>query len=272
MSNTVTIYTDGACRPNPGPGGWGAILHIEGTKKPRRLSGGAADTTNNRMELTAPTRALAALPGPHKVVIHTDSKYVQNGITKWIFGWQRNGWKTADKSPVKNKDLWQELAQELGRHEVEWKWVKGHAGNEWNEAVDELASAAVGKPDTQSKALPDHNVYLYIAASLRDEMGGWCALMSYQNRRKLLSGAEPADDLTPLYLRAAESAFSALRKPLPVVVIGCQQLGSENAELTALIARHEVSWSAEAGSNSEELRSAKEMARHAARLVSPPNP
>jgi hypothetical protein len=221
------------------------------------------------MELTAPTRALAALEGPHKVIIHTDSKYVQSGITKWILGWRRNGWKTADKQPVKNKDLWQELAKELERHDVEWKWVKGHAGHEWNEAVDELAKSAVGKPDVVAEKVADVKVYLYIAAAVRGETGGWCALMSYLNRRKMLSGAEPASDLDVLYARAAESAFSALRKPLPVMVTGCPAPSSDYAELAALIGRHEVSWSDEAGATSEELRAAKEMARHAARLLAP---
>ena len=139
MSKAVTIYTDGACRPNPGPGGWGAILHQEGKSEPRRLSGGAHDTTNNRMELTAPTRALAALEGPHKVIIHTDSKYVQSGITQWRLGWRRNGWKTAARKPVKNVDLWLRLDEAIVRHEINWHWVKGHAGDPGNEAADALA-------------------------------------------------------------------------------------------------------------------------------------
>jgi ribonuclease HI len=265
MKKSVTIYTDGSCRPNPGPGGWGAILHTDESTEPRRLSGGAQDTTNNRMELTAPTRALAALDGPHKVVIHTDSKYVRNGITKWITGWRRNGWRTANKEPVKNKDLWEALSAELDRHEIEWKWVKAHTGHKWNEAVDELAKSAVGKPDTVVEQLPGGKVYLFIAATLNAEMGAWCVLMSYKNRRKLLSGAEPASQLAPLYVKAAESAFSALRKPYPVVVSGGPAPNSYgDAKLAALFARHKVTWNE---SESDELRTAKEMAQHAARLA-----
>jgi ribonuclease HI len=266
MSKAVTIYTDGACKPNPGPGGWGAIILANGAKDPRRLSGGAEHNTNNRMELTAPTRALASLACPQKVVIHTDSKYVRNGITQWIHGWRRNGWRTADKQPVKNKELWQELWAELERHEVEWHWVKGHAGHKWNEAVDELAKFAIGKPDSIAEALQDGSVYLYIGASLRGEMGGWCAIMSYQNCRKLLCGALPSDDLDFLYAQAAEAAFEALRKPYPVVVTGCKAPSVEYTQLAALTTRHEVSWNGNIG-KAQELQAAKEMARHAARLA-----
>ncbi|MCX5497451.1 ribonuclease HI [Kaistia dalseonensis] len=135
--NSVTIWTDGACSGNPGPGGWGAIL-IYGEKR-MELKGGAPDTTNNRMELTAAIEALDALKRPCTVDIHTDSQYVKGGITGWIHGWKKNGWKTADKKPVKNIDLWQRLDEALKRHKVNWHWVKGHAGNEANERADELA-------------------------------------------------------------------------------------------------------------------------------------
>ena len=133
----VTIYTDGACSGNPGPGGWGAILMHGGNRK--ELSGGAADTTNNRMELMAAIEALNALKRPCRVELFTDSVYVRDGITKWIHGWRRNGWRTADKKPVKNAELWQALEQALERHQVDWHWVKGHAGHLENERADELA-------------------------------------------------------------------------------------------------------------------------------------
>ncbi len=133
----VTIYTDGACSGNPGPGGWGAIL-MHGSNR-KELSGGAADTTNNRMELMAAIEALTALKRPCKVDLFTDSVYVRDGITKWIHGWRRNGWRTADKKPVKNAELWQALEQALERHQVDWHWVKGHAGHPENERADELA-------------------------------------------------------------------------------------------------------------------------------------
>jgi ribonuclease HI len=133
----VTIYTDGACSGNPGPGGWGAIL-ISGEHR-KELNGGQAETTNNRMELTAAIEALNALKRPCTVALYTDSVYVRDGITKWIHGWRRNGWRTADKKPVKNAELWQALEQALKRHKVDWHWVKGHAGHPENERADELS-------------------------------------------------------------------------------------------------------------------------------------
>ena len=133
----VTIYTDGACSGNPGPGGWGAIL-ISGEHR-KELSGGEAETTNNRMELTAAIEALTALKRPCTVALYTDSVYVRDGITRWIHGWRRNGWRTADKKPVKNAELWQALEAALERHKVDWHWVKGHAGHPENERADELA-------------------------------------------------------------------------------------------------------------------------------------
>lgn len=133
----VIIYTDGACSGNPGPGGWGAILvHGENRKE---LSGGEPETTNNRMELQAAIEALGALKRPCKVAVYTDSVYVRDGITKWIQGWQRNGWRTAAKKPVKNVELWQALQAALQQHDVDWHWVKGHAGHPENERADELA-------------------------------------------------------------------------------------------------------------------------------------
>lgn len=141
LSDTVEIWTDGACSGNPGPGGWGAIL-VYGEKR-RELSGAEPETTNNRMELQAAIAALSALKRPCRVVLHTDSQYVKGGITGWIFGWKKNGWRTADKKPVKNVDLWQALDEAIRRHEIEWRWVKGHAGNELNERADELAREAI---------------------------------------------------------------------------------------------------------------------------------
>jgi len=135
---SIIIHTDGACSGNPGPGGWGAILEIGDVVK--ELCGGERATTNNRMELTAAIEALRALTGPSVVELHTDSTYVRDGITKWIHNWKRNGWRTAAKKPVKNAELWQELEAECGRHEVQWKWVKGHAGHDGNERADELAN------------------------------------------------------------------------------------------------------------------------------------
>ncbi len=136
----VDIFTDGACKGNPGPGGWGAILRMGAHEK--ELSGGERDTTNNRMEMTATIRALTALIEPCAVTLHTDSKYVIDGITKWIHGWKRNGWVNASKQPVRNADLWHELIAAALPHQVEWVWVKGHAGHPENERADKLASDA----------------------------------------------------------------------------------------------------------------------------------
>jgi ribonuclease HI len=133
----VVIHTDGACRGNPGPGGWGAILHSGSSEK--ELWGGELDTTNNRMELMGAIAALEALNKPCRVELHTDSQYVMKGITQWISGWKARGWRTADKSPVKNVDLWQRLDAARARHQVDWRWIKGHAGHEFNERADELA-------------------------------------------------------------------------------------------------------------------------------------
>ncbi len=141
MSDIVEVWTDGACSGNPGPGGWGAILTFNGVEK--ELSGGEQLTTNNRMELMAAIAALEALKRPVTVALHTDSQYLRQGITGWIHGWKKNGWKTADKKPVKNAELWQRLETALGRHKIEWKWVKGHAGDEMNERADALARAGM---------------------------------------------------------------------------------------------------------------------------------
>ena len=140
-SPSVSIYTDGACSGNPGPGGWGAILRFGDVEK--ELNGGEKLTTNNRMELLAAISALDALKKPCSVDLYTDSQYVRNGITAWIFNWKKNGWRTADKKPVKNVDLWQQLDAALQRHQVRWHWVKGHAGHPENERADQLARDAI---------------------------------------------------------------------------------------------------------------------------------
>ena len=136
----IEIFTDGACLGNPGPGGWGVLLRWRGTNK--ELSGGEAETTNNRMELMAAIQGLEALKRPGRVTLTTDSTYVKDGITKWIFNWKKNGWRSAAKQPVKNVDLWQRLDEAVAGHDVNWRWVKGHAGHSENERADNLARAA----------------------------------------------------------------------------------------------------------------------------------
>ncbi|AZI36762.1 ribonuclease H [Caenibius tardaugens NBRC 16725] len=136
----VEIFTDGACKGNPGPGGWGALLRMG--KHEKELSGSDPHTTNNRMEMTAAIRALDALIEPCEVLLHTDSKYVMDGITRWVHGWKRNGWVTASKKPVQNAELWHDLIEVAAKHKIEWIWVKGHSGHPENERVDKLASDA----------------------------------------------------------------------------------------------------------------------------------
>lgn len=145
MTATIEIFTDGACRGNPGPGGWGALL-VAG-KRRKTMYGGERDTTNNRMELKAVIEALNALNGSRKVILHTDSKYVKDGITSWLENWKRRGWKTAARKPVKNQDLWLALDEAVRRHDIEWRWVKGHAGHAGNEEADALANRGIDELD-----------------------------------------------------------------------------------------------------------------------------
>jgi ribonuclease HI len=142
--NVVDIFTDGACSGNPGPGGWGVILRWRGAE--RELWGGERETTNNRMEMTAAIRAIEAVKRPIRIRLHTDSTYVKDGITKWIANWKAKGWKTANRKPVKNMDLWQRLDEAIARHDIEWHWVKGHAGHPENERADELARRGIVDP------------------------------------------------------------------------------------------------------------------------------
>ena len=153
MSETVTIHTDGACSGNPGPGGWGAVLEYGGHVK--ELKGGEAVTTNNQMELTAAIEALTALKRPCEIELHTDSNYVKDGLTKWIHGWKKNGWRTADKKPVKNVELWQALDAATQRHTINWHWVKGHNGDLMNERADQLANEGMApfKPKRRDRTL-----------------------------------------------------------------------------------------------------------------------
>ena len=140
-TSTIEIYTDGACRGNPGPGGWGALL-IAGRHR-KTMHGGERETTNNRMELRAAIEALNALKRPSTVVLHTDSKYVMHGITEWMANWKKRGWKTANKKPVKNQDLWEALDEAIQRHDIKWVWVKGHSGHDGNEEADALANKGI---------------------------------------------------------------------------------------------------------------------------------
>ncbi len=212
----ISIYTDGACSPNPGPGGWGAILLRDG-QKPKELSGEEAETTNNRMELTAAIEALTSLSEPHRVEVFTDSKYVKKGITEWLSRWQKRNWQTVEKTEVKNKDLWQALALKTQFHEVKWKWLKGHNDNKWNERADALARAAV-KNKTSLPLGDDQSIHIFTAVSLKmkPNMGGWSVILRFRENIKVLHGNVPNTTGNRMHLQAAIEGLTAIKKPLPI--------------------------------------------------------
>ncbi len=228
----VTAYTDGGSKPNPGPGGWGAVLLFEKENKPRELVGGNPSTTNNRMELQAALETLRALPTPHHITFYTDSKYLKNGITKWLNNWRRKNWVTSTNTPVKNKDLWQALSKELGQHQIEWRWTKGHAGDKWNERADELASKGIRigqrgitssepEPETSEEGPPiyDENaIHIFTAASYlhKSKKGGWGAVLRYREHVKSLSGGSGSTSAHRMYIRGAIEGLRALKKPIPI--------------------------------------------------------
>lgn len=219
-----TLYTDGACSPNPGVGGWGVIF-LSGDSMVDEISGRDQETTNNRMELTAALRGLQHLKGPHRVVLVTDSTYVKNGITSWIHGWQRRGWLTADRQPVKNRDLWEALAGEIKRHRVDWQWVRGHSENRWNERVDALAVAARSRPAADGHNAPPPaadedriRIFSGITYSPGNHCGSWADILSYQQHVRMIGGAEQGGSANRFHLLAAVAGLLALKRELPVTL------------------------------------------------------
>jgi ribonuclease HI len=211
----VTIYTDGSCSPNPGPGGWGVVILPEKGRK-REISGKVADTTNNRMELQAPLEALRALACPSNVQLYTDSKYVQNGISKWIVNWRENNWLRSEKEAVKNRDLWESLDREIKRHKVQWLWVKGHSDSQYNERADELATTARGRevlPLTEETAV---HIFLGITWKQKLKRGSWAAVLRYQNHYKVIGEAMKNSSANRLHIQSACSALASLKRRLPV--------------------------------------------------------
>lgn len=224
QSAEITIYTDGACSPNPGPGGWGAVLLADG-RAISELSGYGGESTNNRMELTAAVEALKSLQKPSRIVLYTDSQYLRNGITDWIFTWQKNNWKTADRKPVKNCDLWHALLDHLERHQVSWKWVKGHGLDRWNNRADELAVEARKKGGASDKtrvrpAVGDGDIHLYTGVTCKHSSGagGWSVILAWRDRIRILGGGTQGLTANQLYLKAVITGLEKLKKVLPVHV------------------------------------------------------
>jgi len=230
----VTIYTDGGADPNPGTGGWAAILIDPVSGKTRELSGGEPKTTNNRMELTAAIRGLEALKQPCKVRMITDSQYLRKGVTLWLKGWIANGWKRKD-GELQNADLWRRLAELIREHQIKWDWVKGHAGDRWNERADQLATAAIkaqrkGAVSAGSAGLaaaltapagpaeppPDAEIFLRVSCAGRK--AGWAALVRHQGNERALSGHHPGASSNQLDLLAALAALEALPPGIRVAV------------------------------------------------------
>ena len=221
---SVTIYTDGACSPNPGPGGWGAVI-ISKSGQPLEICGYGGTTTNNRMELTAAVEALKSLEGPHRVVLYTDSQYLKNGITTWIGNWQRKNWLTADRKPVKNAELWQQVLEHSELHEMDWQWVRGHASNRWNERADELAVAArkggtkASRPIKQAAATDD-DIHLYTGVTYRHSIksGAWSVILIWRNHAKILGSRSEGSSANQLYIYAVIAGLESLKKSYPVHV------------------------------------------------------
>lgn len=201
----VIIYTDGACDPNPGPGGWAAVLRSGPHEKV--LTGHEPRTTNNRMELQAVIAALTALKKPSHVILHTDSTYVQKGVTEYLERWKAKHWQTADKKAVANQDLWQALDEALQRHQIEWVWVKGHAGDPLNERVDRLAVSMIPR-----SALPLDDaqaIHIFTGVSCSGATGGWAAIIRHGDTRQELSGHEDETSANRLHLLAAQKGLEA---------------------------------------------------------------
>ena len=213
----VTIYTDGGCAPNPGPGGWGALL-IAASGVKRELSGAELQTTNNRMELTAALEALRQLKGPSRVTLHTDSEYLQRGITEWLPSWAARGWRRKDKRPIENEDLWRALHAETERHTITWQWVRGHAGDPHNEHVHRLATAArerllaQGGSSAGEAQPPDWEIALRVSLPRGARAGGWAAHIRDvpAESERVLTGRAPVNSANQLWLIAAHAVLESL--------------------------------------------------------------
>ncbi len=216
----VTIYTDGGADPNPGPGGWAAILIHDATGRVKELTGGEPYTTNNRMELTAAVRALDALKQACEVRFFTDSQYLKRGVTQWAPKWAENNWRRGRRrsQPVENADLWQTLLALASRHEITWEWVKAHAGDTYNERADWLATHELRRIHAQQRVAAPPDAEVYLAVSVRDGWGLWAASVRFEGQEQLLTGAEPEATSNQLDILAAAEALSTLPESVRVRV------------------------------------------------------
>jgi ribonuclease HI len=212
----VTVYTDGGADPNPGPGGWGVVLIHGATGKVSELKGGEPRTTNNRMELTAAIRALEALRRRCRVHLFTDSQYLRKGVTEWLPGWIARGWKRKD-GELQNEDLWRRLAELIRQHDVRWDWIRGHAGNQWNERADQLATQAIREQrGARKEKRPDAEVFLRVSSSGKG--GGWAALVRHEGSETVISGGGKRLTSNQLDLIAAAEALDRLPPGITVAV------------------------------------------------------
>jgi ribonuclease HI len=219
MSSTcIRIYTDGSCSPNPGPGGWAAVLLFEGGERVVEISGEEEDSTNNRMELMAALQALQSLNDNCEVEVFTDSKYLQKGITSWIASWRKNGWLTQERQPVKNRDLWESLSAELTRHTIQWQWVKGHGDDKWNTRADELAASARGKADISVSDPDAVQIYLGVTWKHTSGTGSWAAILCYREHLRIIGCGASDTTANRLYLVAAIESIKTLKRAVPVEI------------------------------------------------------
>ncbi len=223
-SEAVKIYTDGSCSPNPGPGGWGAVLLFAEGKRIVELSGQEDESTNNRMELMAALKALQSMDDSSEVEVFTDSRYLQQGVTAWLDSWRKNGWLTRDGQPVKNRDLWDSLSIELERLTIRWKWVKGHSENTWNNRADELAVSVRTAGRKENYHIKDPfgvQIYLGVTWKHSSGSGAWAAILCYREHVKIIGGdADSTNNTTAnkLYLIAAIESIQILKRRLPVQI------------------------------------------------------
>lgn len=224
----VTLYTDGACDPNPGPGGW-AVLLLFGRHR-KTLTGRSPATTNNQMELQAVISGLAALNRPCRVRLHTDSEYVQKGVTEWLARWKAKGWRTSDKKPVANRALWEALDAAMARHTVEWVWVKGHAGDPHNEEVDRLAVAMISRPELPTADQGAAHVFIGASCLGATGPGGWAAVVRDAEGTRELSGREEKTSANRLHLLAVVRGLAALPEGLSAHVYTASDYVAQGAE------------------------------------------